>query len=263
MSPLDTGFPRDPEPKKRMLPSVTDVVRELAKSVSADPAVLFKAARSVVAEELAKVKQGFEAAPLDVLVRRARLQLERDGAGMPVSEPAPPPMPVFPARPAPTADPFQDLASRSDLNWENDLPIQPEDAPFRSAIPSIPLVHPREPEPSEVPADPLPAPLAEMPPVRELFEDNAQPAMEEFHFKAADPLPAPPPRSGGRGWLVAIALVLAVAAVLAWAVREYVFKNEIVKSVAPIASKKPEEVPVATPAPLPIPTISHTCRPRR
>jgi len=275
MSPLDTGFPRDPEPKKRMLPSVTDVVRELAKSVSADPAVLFKAARSVVAEELAKVKQGFEAAPLDVLVRRARLQLERDGAGMPVSEPAPPPMPVFPARPAPTAraapgspppsakpattdDPFQDLASRSDLNWENDLPIQPEDAPFRSAIPSIPLVHPREPEPSEVPADPLPAPLAEMPPVRELFEDNAQPAMEEFHFKAADPLPSPPPRSGGRGWLVAIALVLAVAAVLAWAVREYVFKNEIVKSVAPIASKKPEEVPVATPAPLPIPTPAPT-----
>lgn len=258
MSPLDTGFPRDPEPKKRMLPSVTDVVRELAKSVSADPAVLFKAARSVVAEELAKVKQGFEAAPLDVLVRRARLQLERDGAGMPVSEPAPPPMPVFPARPAPAADPFQDLPSRSDLNWENDLPIQPEDAPFRSAIPSIPLVHPREPEPSEVPADPLPAPLAEMPPVRELFEDNAQPAMEEFHFKAADPLPSSPPRSGGRGWLVAIALVLAVAAVLAWAVREYVFKNEIVKSVAPIASKKPEEVPVATPAPLPIPTPAPT-----
>jgi len=41
MSPLDTGFPRDPGPRKRMLPSVTDVVRELAKTVSADPAVLF------------------------------------------------------------------------------------------------------------------------------------------------------------------------------------------------------------------------------
>jgi SPOR domain len=282
MSPIDTGFPRDPEPKKRMLPSVTDVVRELTKSVSADPAVLFKAARSVVAEELAKVKQGFEAAPQDVLVRRARLQLEREGAAVPVSEPAPPPMPVFPARPAPADDPFQDLASHSDLNWENDLPIQPEDAPFRSAIlpiprksrgpleisapveplpqpvvasaPSVPLVHPPEPEPSEAPADPLPAPVAEMPPVREPLEDNAQPAMEEFHFKAADPLPPPPSRSGGRGWLVAITLVLAVGAGLAWAVREYVFKNEIVKSVAPVARKKPEEAPVAIPAPLPIPT---------
>jgi SPOR domain len=385
MSPLDTGFPRDPEHKKRMLPSVTDVVRDLAKTVSADPAVLFKAARSVVAEELAKVKQGFEAAPLDVLVRRARLQLERDGAGIPVSEPAPPPMPLFPprraparetsgppppsAKPAAADDPFQDLASRADLNWEKDLPIQPEDAPFRSAIlpiprrsrgpleiaapigtvkdkapahapaptplayapeseapaqseptplpetrpgpsgdlfeerptealktlprptgasaPSIPLAHPREPEPSEKPAEPLPAPAAagferflrapsapfvpaappaireadephepaaktipEMPPVREPIEDNTQPAMEEFHFKAPDPLPSAPPRSGGRGWLVAIALVLAVGAGLAWAVREYVFKNDVVKNAAPIARKKADETPAAVPAPV-------------
>lgn len=384
MSPLDTGFPRDPGPKKRMLPSVTDVVRELAKTFSADPAVLFKAARGVVAEELAKVKQGFEAAPLDVLVRRARLQLERDGAGIPVPEPAPPPMPVFSARPAPAQetpessakpaadDPFQNLASRADLNWEKDLPIQAEDAPFRSAIlpiprrsrgpleisahiepvedmatvpaptplpyapeseaparsepppsretrpgpagdpleeppvevekplprptvasaPSIPLMHPGVSEPSEMPADPLPAPTAagferflkspsspaappaaqeshephepaaksmsEAPPLRELFEDNTQPAMEEFHFKAPDPPPAPPIRSGGRGWPVAIALVLAVGAGLVWAVREYVFKNEIVKSVAPIAREKPEEAPPAIQAPLPVPTPAPT-----
>ncbi|HEX2798383.1 MAG TPA: hypothetical protein VHQ44_01810, partial [Thermoanaerobaculia bacterium] len=147
MSPLDSGFPRDSGAKKRMLPSVTAVVRELAKAVSADPAVLFKAARSVVAEELAKMKQGFEAAPLDVLVKRARLRLERDGEATPVSDPAPPPMPVFPARPpsgvtakrpAPD-DPFQDVASRADLNWEKEIPIQPEDAPFRSAI--IPIPH--------------------------------------------------------------------------------------------------------------------------
>jgi hypothetical protein len=349
-----------------MLPSVTDVVRELAKTVSADPAVLFRAARSAVADELAKVKQGFEAAPLGVLVRRARLQLERDGAGIPVSEPTPPS-----AKPAAADDPFQDLASRSDLNWEKDLPIQPEDAPFRSAIlpiprrsrgpleisapiepvkdrapapapaptpltyapeseaparsepppsretrpgltgdlfeerpaealkplprptvasaPSIPLAHPREPEPPEMPADPLPAPTAagferflkspsapapppaapsvaqeshepaaraesEVPPPRDPLDDKTQPAMEEFHFKAPDPLPPPPPRSGGRGWLVAIALVLAVGAGLTWVVREYVFKNEIVKSVAPLARKKPEEAPAAIPAPLPIPT---------
>jgi hypothetical protein len=358
-----------------MLPLVTDVVRELAKTVSADPAVLFKAARSVVAEELAKVKQGFEAAPLGVLVKRARLQLERDGAGMPVPESAPP-MPVYPARPAPAReapglplpspkptavdDPFQDLATRSDLNWERDLPIQPEDAPFRSAIlpiphksrgplgisapseavrdrgpapapltyapepssappplpllppvtaapragapppltyapeskiverksperdepplsretrpgltgdrfdelpnealkplprpavasaPSIPLVHPHEPAASSMP---------EMPASGEPLEDaDAQPVVEEFHFKTADHLPPPPRRSGGRGWLVAIALVLAVAAVLAWAVREYVFRNETVKNVAPIARNRPEEAPVAIPTPLPVPT---------
>lgn len=404
MSPLDTGFPRDSEPRKRMLPSVTDVVRDLAKTVSADPAVLFKAARSVVAEELAKVKQGFEAAPLDVLVRRARLQLERDGSAMPVSEPASPPMPVFPPRPvaareapgshpppakaAPVDGPFQDLASRSDLNWEKDLPIQADDAPFRSAIlpiphrsrgpvgisalnepvrdpglapapepitfapepaapseaehsppreplplrdpqpavtgdlfgelptevpatprplprpavvsaPSIPLEHPRGPESQSLPAEPLPTPYAagferflrapsassipamppaireadephmphepaaravsEMPPVRDLPEDNTQPAMEEFHFKSPDPLPPIPVRSGRRGWLVAIALVLAVGAGLAWAVREYVFKNEIVKPVAPLARKKPDEVPaapVAVPVPAAVPTAA-------
>ncbi len=336
MSPLDTGFPRDPGSRKRMLPSVTDVVRELAKTVSADPAVLFKAARSAVADELAKVKQGFEAAPVDVLVRRARLQLERDGSGVPVSEPAPPPMPVFPARPAPADGPFQDVASRSDLNWEKDLPIQAEDAPFRSAILPIPHrsrglleisapVEPArdrapapppityapepkappsiEPPPSREmrpglhgdlfdepptteapmsqmepipPTEPIPLPrpavasapsiplepphepaaraIPEMPPLRELIEDDTQPAMEEFHFKAPDPPPSAPPSSGRGGWLAAIALVLAVGAVLAWAVREYVFRNEIVKPVAPIASKKPEEAPVATPAPQPIPT---------
>ncbi|HEX2758454.1 MAG TPA: hypothetical protein VHP60_08150, partial [Thermoanaerobaculia bacterium] len=134
MSPLDSGFPRDSGVKKRMLPAVTDVVRGLAKVISADPAVLFKAARSVVAEELAKMKQGFEAAPLDVLVKRARLRLERDGEATPVSDRAPPPMPVFTARPAPSReapefpssrssgvsskrpppdDPFQDVASRA------------------------------------------------------------------------------------------------------------------------------------------------------
>ena len=100
----DGGFGRDSgTPKRRMLPAVTDVVRELARTVSADPAVLFKAARSVVADELGKVKQGFESAPLDVLVRRARRQLEQEGVAAPVPEepeeqksvsiPAPPLMP--------------------------------------------------------------------------------------------------------------------------------------------------------------------------
>ncbi|HEX7528658.1 MAG TPA: hypothetical protein VF425_06075, partial [Thermoanaerobaculia bacterium] len=149
MSPIDTGFPRDPEAKRRMLPSVTDVVRELAKTVSADPAVLFKAARGVVAEELAKVKQGLESAPLDVLVRRARLQLEREGSAKPVSGPAAPFTPVFPqrrpvSREAPKAvppagpsspdEPFEGAPSRAELGWEKEISIQPEDTPFRSAI---------------------------------------------------------------------------------------------------------------------------------
>lgn len=58
---------------------------------------------------------------------------------------------------------------------------------------------------------------------------------------------------------MAIALVLAVGAGLAWAVREYVFKNEIVKPVAPLPRKKPDEVPaapVAVPAPAAVPTAA-------
>ena len=401
MSPLDSGFPRDSGVKKRMLPSVTDVVRELAKAVSADPAVLFKSARSVVAEELAKVKQGFEPAPLDVLVKRARLQLERDGEATPVSDPAPPSMPVFPARPAPAReapgsspptsgvsakrpapdDPFQDVASRAELNWE--IPIQPEDAPFRSAIipiphrargpleisapidappkpapetkpqpvpapkpqpeleldfappplpaaskapapfeprapepkptspepapekpmprpavvsaPAIPLVNPREfevpeaasrpvatpPSVPKVPVEPLPPPppgperflraptppirhepavksMPEMPPLNEILEDrdSTQPAMEEFRFKAAErPAPAPA-RSSRKGWLVALVGVLAIGAGLTWAVREYVFKGEIVRSVAPAVRKDPDVASPASAAPAPAPTAA-------
>ncbi len=357
MSPPDTGFPRDPEVKKRMLPSVTDVVRELAKTVSADPAVLFKAARGVVAEELAKVKQGLESAPLDVLVRRALLQLEREGSAKPVSGPAAPFTPVFPARrpglreaqkaapperPPAHDEPFEIAPSRADLGWEKEIPIQPEDAPFRSAI--IPIPHkarapleisapidapPKsvpEPEPRPAfapqprpeldlgfaprPPTPKPAPeaappplaplspmpptmaempavsppagaerflrapappsrhepavksMSEMPPLGESFEGRPEPAMEEFNFKAAE-VPAPttaraPDRSSRRGWLVAIALVLAIGAGLAWAVREYVFRNEIVKPVAPAARKKPDGTPstsappAAVPAPAPV-----------
>jgi sporulation related protein len=416
MSPIDSGFPHDSGVKRRMLPSVTDVVRELAKVVSADPAVLFKGARSVVAEELAKVKQGFEAAPLDVLVKRARLQLERDGEATPVSD-APPPMPVFPARHAPAReapesttsrasgattkrpssdDPFQDVASRAELNWEKEIPIQPEDAPFRSAIipipykarapheisqpidapvkavpepkreppsapkpgaqlewdfaptakveppapvapeppakkakpappepvpaaaeppkakpeppepapekplprpavasvPDVPLANPREAEvpafrPAEPPpsipkarVEPLPPPpgperflrastpparhepavksISEMPPLSETLQDidSTQPAMEEFRFKAAErPAPAPA-RSSRKGWIAAIVGVLAIGAGLIWAVREGVFKSDVVRSAAPAERKKPDTAPPVSAAPAPLPTAA-------
>jgi hypothetical protein len=339
MSPVDSGFPRDSGAKKRMLPSVTDVVRELAKVLSADPAVLFKGARSAVAEELAKVKQGFEAAPLEILVKRARLQLERDGEATPVSDPTPPPMPVFSARPASGVsakrpapdDPFQDVASRAELNWEKEIPIQPEDAPFRSAI--IPIPHkargpfeisapidappkaapelelepssapkpkpkpkldfaspppaPAAPEPlapKSRPAPPKPAPEKPMPrpavvsapaiplvnprepevpeaasrPRSEIFEDHdsTQPAMEEFRFKAAE-RPAPTPaRSSRKSWLVALVGVLVIGAALTWAVREGVFRGELVRSVAPAARKSPEVAPPASAAPAPAPTAA-------
>ena len=416
----DGGFGRDSgTPRRRMLPAVTDVVRELARTVSADPAVLFKAARSVVADELAKVKQGFESAPLDVLVRRARRQLEQEGVATPLSEGAGEPksvsIPAPPLKPkAPHGDdPFQS-AGAADLDWEKHLDIQPDDAPFRSAIlplpprsrvqgialpertavpaapappaPRLPLpnrvlapeglaversgpaprpkpevddlplfssaaldlsspVAPAPPPPANPPVAPPPpavppdgpgfpafaevpafvrpealppappppandrAPLpdfpaierlepvpgfelpepraydppslrveapeppparieppvksmSEMPPLSNLVGDVTEPvepgapAMEEFAFKGVEAAPPPPKRSGKTGWIVAIAVVLAVAAGLLWAVRTFL-SGEIVKKVeAPApAPKKRETAPApaaSAAAPVPI-----------
>jgi hypothetical protein len=228
----DSGFGRDSgTPKRRKLPAVTDVVRELARTVSADPAVLFKAARSVVADELAKVKQGFESAPLDVLVRRARRQLEQEGVAAPaadepeepksVSIPAPPLKPKRPASPS-ADDPFQG-AGAADLEWEKDLNFQPDDAPFRSAILPLPprsrvqgIAQPEKtavpaPAPASAPAAPslsrLPAPDRVVAPEGFALERSGAaarpkapaddlPLFSSPTLELSSPLaPAPPPRA--------------------------------------------------------------------
>jgi hypothetical protein len=91
--------------------------------------------------------------------------------------------------------------------------------------------------------------MSEMPPLSALIDESAQPAIEEFHFKGADPVPMEPPlaRTGRRGWIVAVGLVIAIGAGLAWAVREYVFKSDVVKTAPQVAAKKPEPAPVAAP----------------
>ncbi|MFI5198488.1 MAG: hypothetical protein ACHQJD_07710, partial [Thermoanaerobaculia bacterium] len=215
MSPLDSGFPRDPGGRKRMLPSVTDVVRELAKTVSADPAVLFKAARSVVAEELSKVKQGLEAAPLEVLVKRARFQLEREGEAKPISDAALPAVPAFPAHPAPSREapgvsrsafeprppdlPFQEAVSRTEEpDWEKEDVLSPEEAPFRSAM--IPIPRPGR-VPLEIPVPhapeiPMPSPAEEeasaLPPVPPPEREIPEPS-PDFFVPPTEPPPEPPP----------------------------------------------------------------------
>lgn len=222
MSPAETRPPR------RMLPSVTDVVNELSRVVREDPAVLFRVARQVVAEELGRVKQGFESASIDVLARRARRLLgpvSGESPGVqpslftvpepPRPAPAPPvvPEPALPAAPAPTPtaeahadEPFA-ASSEVDLGWEKDLPIQPDDAPFRSAILPIPRsrrpagiaplpdepAHAVSPAPEFQPPPPPPpsaVPPAPPPAAPEAAEDSkAQEAFEEQ--EAPPPLPAP------------------------------------------------------------------------
>ena len=205
----DGGFGRDSgTPRRRMLPAVTDVVRELARTVSADPAVLFKAARAAVADELAKVKQGFESAPLDVLVRRARRQLEQEGVAGPVNEAgepgepkepksvsiAAPPLRKKPTSP-PAEDPFQS-AGAADLDWEKDLHIQPEDAPFRSAILPLPprsrvqgIAPPEQPAAPAPPPAPAPAP----PPAPRLPRPDRVRAPEGLAIERSGAAPRPKP----------------------------------------------------------------------
>ncbi|MFI5121207.1 MAG: SPOR domain-containing protein, partial [Thermoanaerobaculia bacterium] len=77
-----------------------------------------------------------------------------------------------------------------------------------------------------------------------------------FRFKAAE-RPAPvPARPSRRGWLFALVGVLAIGAVLTWAVREGVFKSDILKRAAPAARTKPDVAPPASVAPAPLPTAA-------
>lgn len=127
MNPDGTPGPDRPR-AKRMLPSVSDVVRELQAGSPADPSLLFKIARQVCAEELGRVKLGQEAAPLDVLVERARKVLDPAHGAATSPKPASPdsdlafgaPMEPFGATSSAHAgpeDPFTETASQYDLKW--------------------------------------------------------------------------------------------------------------------------------------------------
>jgi cell division septation protein DedD len=73
--------------------------------------------------------------------------------------------------------------------------------------------------------------------------------MQEFAFKAAEK-PVPPRKSGKAGWFVAIAVVLAVAAGLFWAVRTFLSGGVVKRVEAPAPSPPPKTAEVV-PAPAP------------
>jgi hypothetical protein len=132
-----------------------------------------------------------------------------------------------------------------------------------------PGFEPREPRAYDPPAPRIEAPeppaarieppvrsMSEMPPLSNLVGEvtepvePAEPAMEEFAFKGVEAAPPPPKKGGRTGWIIAIAVVLAVAAGLLWAVRTFL-SGDVVKKVeatAP-APKKREAAPApAAPA---------------
>ena len=136
----DDGSAAGDRPRaKRMLPSVSDVVRELQADASADPSQLFKVARQVCAEELGRVKLGKEAVALDVLVERARRILDptreaserrEDSGAFAFDMPTGPigssgPRASAARAPAESEDPFNEASAPVDLGWDSDAHDSP------------------------------------------------------------------------------------------------------------------------------------------
>ena len=67
---------------RRMLPSVSEVLRELTARAPIEPDVAFRAARDVCAEELKRIRDaGGESVPIEVLVERALARVAGGSTG--------------------------------------------------------------------------------------------------------------------------------------------------------------------------------------
>ena len=172
---------------RRMLPSVSEVLKELTARAPIEPEIAFRAAREVCAEELKRIRDaGGESVPLEDLVQSAFLRAT--GAGLSVAPPppsppfvSPPPRSPEPAKvadtPAPdrsaeAEDPFSETTGAMDLRWDggdargpfNEPPVY--GAPSRSAhgeesepiaeVPPVPLLFDRESSPAGPPKAPIP-----------------------------------------------------------------------------------------------------------
>lgn len=203
-SPFDSTATRE---RKRMLPSVSEVVRLLAqRSPGSDPAQIFRAARQVCADELMRVKDGLEAVPAEELAARAAGYLAHGfpQPAPPPAAPAPPPAPPVSLAPRPFSpdEPFAETTGALDLQWEGEgreplgsEPAQPllpaGGAPVPFAVPSeeaadSPFELDEPPAPPTLPAPPgvaalvssAPAPPAPVPPSVPAVEPGEGPGEE-------------------------------------------------------------------------------------
>ncbi len=120
---------------RRMLPSVSEVLKELTARAPIEPEIAFRAAREVCAEELKRIRDaGGDSVPLEDLVQRAFLL----ATGAALSEAPPPPSPPFVPPPPPVPepaevadaptpdgsreaeDPFSETTGAMDLRWDRD-----------------------------------------------------------------------------------------------------------------------------------------------
>ena len=135
---------------RRMLPSVSEVLRELTARAPVEPDVAFRAARDVCAEELKRIRDaGGESVPIEVLVERA---LARVGGVPPPLVVAPPPpfVPVEPSGPEPLSevgpsdadDPFSETTGALDLRWDREAREPVGASAAVEAVEAEPLVPP-------------------------------------------------------------------------------------------------------------------------
>lgn len=186
-----TGEAPSPSRVRRMLPSVSEVLKELTSRASVEPDVAFRAAREVCAEELKRIRDaGGDSVPLEELVQRAYRRATggtlpgvpapplppppAPPAFVPVEEPAAfelagePEPPVLPSAPA-VEEPFAETTGAMDLRWEG----EPR-GPFAEAHAPVPpspgdLLPPDAPTVPEAvlvpPADAAPLSFPDVPPV--------------------------------------------------------------------------------------------------
>ena len=169
-----------------MLPSVSEVLKELTARAPIEPEIAFRAAREVCAEELKRLRDaGGEGVPMEDLVQRAFLRAT--GARLSMPPPPPPPL-VIPhnlpiPEPAPMADtqapgekpevddPFSETTGAMDLRWDGGDTREPFSETPATGAPSgsepgeearpiaeahaVPLLFGTEPSPVNLPDVPI------------------------------------------------------------------------------------------------------------
>lgn len=235
--------------RKRMLPSVAEIARELSRRTAADAASILTTARRVCAEELVRIKEGHESVPIDVLVERARVSLEQDSqaaAGTFTFEP-PPPLPAAPSAPAAPlpegADPFGETSGRLDLRWEGNAMESP----------------PGQGDGQEIPPEPQPSPfetsfpLPDLPPGSEPYAGQQSPPQQPVAPELEERF-APQPPSTRRSKLpifLAVAVLAAAAGGAAW-----YFLTGPSKPAGPAPSLAVKRKPRAAPAEAAAPAVA-------
>jgi hypothetical protein len=209
-----------------MLPSVSEVLKELTARAPVEPDIAFRAAREVCAEELKRIRDaGGDSVPLEELVQRAFLRATGGRSLEPLAPPAgavpaaparladepiaPPPLPesapaveteaASPPAPVEPAvdDPFSETTGAMDLRWDGEIR-----EPFTEPQPTGPSFLPAPPAEGEEAGGDAGVETAVPPPTTEIPAPFALPADEEPFLgpaASAEVLPEGDRGDGGPG----------------------------------------------------------------